>query len=135
MGNRPRKYAGVDGIHEKPAAYAHAPRAKNPGKRPRLRFCGVELPDEVAAFCRRRSLVRFLLIAEELVQQLYPGVQNLRVYLEVDPESGEKAVVINLSLSIEVDELVRRSDAFAASWVEQVPYPQNSKIIVTYGIM
>ena len=55
--------------------------------------------------------------------------------LQVDPETGEEAVIVDVTLRGGVEEVLDQSRSYTARWVERVPWPENSKICISYDLV
>ena len=79
------------------------------------------LPASVLTFCRKHDLVTHLDFAQQLVSRLFEPVRSLRLTLEPDPETGEEAVVIDVSTDLSPSEALSRKREYTRRWVEAVP--------------
>ena len=122
-------------VREKRAAYVRTPKAKAMRAPSRLQLLGVEVPQEVVDFCNREHILEHLMLAGELISECFADVRGMRPSLEVDPETGEEAAVINLTIAGNVDDLVKRSQQFSAAFVAKAPWPARNKIHVCYNVV
>ena len=122
-------------VREKRAAYVRTPTVKAMAASSRLQLLGAEVPKEVVDFCNRDHVLEHLILAGELISQCFADVRGLDPRVEVDPETGEEAVVINLTIAGEIDDLVKRSQQFSSAFVAKVPWPGRDKIHLCYNVV
>jgi len=91
------------------------------------------LPD-VVQFCMREDLANYLQLAGRLISECFPHHRGLEIRLEVDPETGEESVVMDLSVAGDIDKVLQQSDCYTSRWVESVPWPQSGKIHLLYNV-
>ena len=77
----------------------------------------VQVPQEVSDFCADRGLAADLQLSLSLTRETFGPVRNVTVELEVDPETGERYVVVNVSRNLPVDEALARRRAYTMRWV------------------
>ena len=152
MKKTPRETAKAQQVREKRAPYVRAPRAKAPStQRSRadahrraptpeqasrtIELHGTRVPDDVVQFCEREGILNYLLVADELVAECFPDASDLRVEMQEDPETGEKAAVLRLTVAGSTDELLDRADKYTTGWVKRVPWPHCTRISISYDVI
>ena len=79
------------------------------------------IPHSVTAYCEIHNLLAYLKVAISLAEATFDPVYNLRIGVEADPETDEEAVIIDVSVTLGVDEAVSRKGEYTRRWVESVP--------------
>lgn len=79
------------------------------------------LPPDVRRFCESRGILDYLGFALRLAAQTFESTGDPRVTMETDPETGEEAVVIDVSSPMDYHEAVERELRFTRQWVQAVP--------------
>lgn len=79
------------------------------------------LPAPVLAYCQRHGLVDYLTLALRLAGQTFDPVRGIGVGVEVDPETDEEAVIIDVTLALGSEQAVARKREYTRRWVESVP--------------
>lgn len=93
----------------------------------------VQLPDEVAAFCRRQCLEPYVQMASDLVKKCF-SPQEIAFEMEVDPETGEDWLVVNITVQGNRQDVLAAYRSYSYEWVRSVPWPQRNLICVSYDI-
>ena len=122
-------------MREKEAAYTRPGRKTARRAKPRIEILGAEVPADVLTFCEREGILDALMAAGELISQCFPDIRSVGFRVEIDPETGDESVVIDLSIAGEIEDLVRRSQQYSASFVARVPWSERSNIHVCYGVV
>ena len=122
-------------VREKHVVYVRTPRARRARTQPRPQILGIGIPTDVLEFCNRERILDSLVLAGDLISQCFSDVREVRPCLDVDPETGEETVVINLTIAGNVDDLVKRSQQFSAAFVAKAPWPARNKIHVCYNVV
>lgn len=78
-------------------------------------------PPDVRAFCENRGILEYLNLALRLAAQTFELDGEPRVQIEIDPETDEEAVVIDVSSRMSVDEAVERDLQYTRQWVRAIP--------------
>ena len=79
------------------------------------------LGPDVQAFCQRHGIVRFVGEAVRLADGLFSPIQGPAVVLDVDGETGEERVVIEVVVDTTPDETGRRYDDYLLQWIAVAP--------------
>jgi hypothetical protein len=93
------------------------------------------LSGELSDFCVRHELSTHLRVAIGLLKGAFPYVERLNLQLERDPETGDEWVLIELNVSGDVDDVLRRYNHYTDLLVKSVPWPERHKIRIAYNIM
>ena len=125
-----RETSRIHAVRGKEVAYTRPGSKAASRVRPRMEILGAEVAPDVLAFCEREGILDHLKFAGELVAQNFPAIRYVGFSVEVDPETGDESVVIDLSIAGEIDDLVRRSQQFSAAFAAKVPWPELGKISV-----
>ena len=92
------------------------------------------LPPSVISHCEPLGLLEHLRVALRLAEQVFEPVQRISATVEVDPETDESAVVIDVSAALNPDEAAARKRAYAQQWVAAVPPEVIGKIRLVLDI-
>jgi hypothetical protein len=76
----------------------------------------IAIPEDVITYCKSRSLLNDLYSAFRIAEEAYAPAQNWAIGIEPDPDVDDEYVVIDVTTTGDVDELVRKQDAFATNW-------------------
>lgn len=82
---------------------------------------GILVPADVRDVCLARGLTAYLATAVRLATATFVGVQDLHFEVDVDPDTDERRVVLNVTADASADELMDRYRAFIAQWVRAAP--------------
>jgi len=129
-----RETSRIRAVREKEAAYTHTRRKTARRVKPRMEILGAEVPADVLAFCEHEGILEALAAAGELISQCFPDIRSVGFCVETDPETGDESVVIDLCIAGEIEDLVRRSQQYSASFVAKEPWPERSRIHVCYSV-
>ncbi|HXE51613.1 MAG TPA: hypothetical protein VN541_01285 [Tepidisphaeraceae bacterium] len=78
----------------------------------------IQLPPEVLRFCEAHHILPQLETAMRIASEVFTLVRRLDVALEEDPETGEEAVVIDVTLAATVDQSLAQKNTYTRRWVE-----------------
>jgi hypothetical protein len=77
----------------------------------------LQIPPEVAQFCTANGITGDLRLALQLANEIFAPIDRTRLSLEVDPETDEETVAIDIFVPLDVDEALRRERAYSIRWV------------------
>jgi hypothetical protein len=94
------------------------------------------IPDIIAKFCEGRELLADLYLAIRIAEEAYAPASNWKIELQPDPEvEGEEYVVIDVTITGDLDEIMRKQDAFASKWSSCAAHPDATwRIRVLWNI-
>ncbi len=92
------------------------------------------IPDEVSAFCAARPFVTSR-NGRALAELHFAPYRHLSLSMETDPETGHRTVVIDVTLSIGVAEVVKRKQAYTREWITVAPPNAREQIRLLYNIV
>jgi hypothetical protein len=96
---------------------------------------GTSLAPEIVAFCARERIGKELDKAIQLAKKHFVVSTDPTVQLEQDPELDDFHLVVEVSTSGEVRDIVAAHQHFAQEWAAAVPWPKSEKIRLTYDIV
>ena len=76
---------------------------------------------EVQEVCAERRLGSYLPIAMRLARQAFGRVHEMRAGVDVDPDTDERRVVLDVTVDAPLDELLRRYASYTREWVAAAP--------------
>jgi hypothetical protein len=76
---------------------------------------------EVQELCAARGLGTYLPIAVRLARQAFGPVHEMRAGVDVDPDTDERRVVLDVTVDAPLDELLRRYASYTREWVAAAP--------------
>lgn len=77
----------------------------------------VELPENVIKFCQDRGLREALQRSIEIARETFQNIRRISVELEIDPETDNEAIVVQVSAALSVDEAVQAKGQYTRKWV------------------
>jgi len=94
-----------------------------------------QLSSEILYFCYQQKLLQSLPNAINLTQEVFCNIDEQQIRFEVDPETGEEWLVIDITLPGEVDEVLDQYERYTNLFVSSVPWPDRSKIRLSFNII
>lgn len=102
---------------------------------PRICHRRIVLSQSLYNFCLRYNIQNYLQVAINLAKECFPSLNEVQLYLEQDPDTREQWLVIDATVGGEVDEILSKYDKYTDLWVSSVPWPERSKIVLSYNIL
>src|SRR4051812_40296423 len=93
------------------------------------------LSADVVRFGEDHGLMPYLELAIRLAKSTFDHVTNVRVEVDTDPETDEEALVVIISVTAGVDDVVRFKKSYTRQWVDAVPANSREKIRLLYDII
>jgi hypothetical protein len=90
------------------------------------------IPGDVLEFASQRQLLPHLERALRLAESTFLTIRQLSMGVEADPDSDEQYIVIDVTMDLEADEVLRRDDAYTRAWVASTPPDVRSHIRLLY---
>ena len=81
----------------------------------------VELPEDVTKFCQDRGLREALQRSIAIARETFQNIRCISVELEIDPETDDEAIVVQVSAAMSVDEAVQAKGEYTRKWVRVAP--------------
>lgn len=85
-------------------------------------------------YCQRHNLRAFLDIAIEIATRIFAPVEPMSVELEIDPESDEQKLLLNVVSQGSMEAALERYRAFLDEWTEAVTPDVMLQITLMYDI-
>jgi len=93
------------------------------------------IPLEVSEFCVQHGIMSHLETAIRLAKLHFAPYRELRVGVESDPEVDDAAVVIDVTLEMEVNEVLQRKQDYTRDLVASTPPNAREKFRLLYDIV
>jgi hypothetical protein len=77
----------------------------------------VTIPEDVAQFCAAHNITDDLHLAIRLAEASFAPVDRWQVGIEVDPETDDEYVVVDLWAALSVEEALKRDSGFSRRFV------------------
>jgi hypothetical protein len=78
----------------------------------------VRVPQDVVDFCAEHGLAADLQLSLGLVREIFGPVRELVVEVEIDPETGERYVVVNVCRTLSVEDALAHRRAYTTKWIQ-----------------
>lgn len=88
----------------------------------------VQLSPEVLHFCEAHHILPQLETAMRIAGESFTAARALEISIEEDPETGEAAVVIDVTVSATVDEALAQKSIYTRRWVESAAADARERI-------
>ena len=92
------------------------------------------LTPSVLNYCDGNHLIEPLQTALRLVESAFGPAPQLRVALELDPETDDEHLVIDVVTCLPVDDAVARKQEYTRQWVQAMPPEVIGKIRLVLDI-
>jgi hypothetical protein len=92
------------------------------------------LPPAVLRYCEAHQLFEALQTALRLAERSFPEGRELRVAVELDPETEDQHIVIDVVVRLPVADAVARKQEYTRQWVRAVPPEVIGKIRLVLDI-
>ena len=93
------------------------------------------LPEPVVLYCAKHQILSQLKTAVDLAETHFHPVNHLSVGVETDPDVEEDFLVIDVSVAMDADEVLRRKQAYTRAWLNAAPADQRERIRLLYHIL
>ena len=93
------------------------------------------IPDEVLELCARRGNLAHLRTAIRLALEHFKSIRNVEIRVQLDPESDEQRVIVDLTLNGEIEEALESQHAFHRAWAQTVPLSRLDTVRVLYAFI
>ena len=95
-------------------------------------FIDRAIPADVLEFASRQQLVPHLERALRLAESTFAAIRQFGIVVEEDPDSDERYIVIDVTVDLDADEVLRRDEAYARAWVASTPPDVRSRVRLLY---
>lgn len=92
------------------------------------------LPPAVLRYCEAHQLLEPLQIALCLTERTFSQARELRVAVELDPETADEHIVIDVVVGLSVEDAVMRKQEYTRQWVRAVAPEVIGKIRLVLDI-
>lgn len=91
-----------------------------------------DLPVDVHRFCTQHGLLRYLMLALDLVSRRFVLAERPATEIEQDPETGEQWVTVDIVVCGAAEEFFDRYDRYTDAFVAAIPWPERNQIRLSY---
>jgi len=95
---------------------------------------GLQLSPEATTFCTSEGILNFVPVVTEIIQRSFQQIDKVRMAVEEDPETGERWLLIAITVRGEVEEILEQYDRYTEQWVSTAPWPERDKIRLSFNI-
>lgn len=95
----------------------------------------LQLSSEASAFCKRKGILQYIPVAVDLIRTSFHLTGGIETELEIDPETEEEWLSIEISVQGKVEEVIKNYEQYISGWVSSVPWPQRHKIRLSYNVL
>ena len=99
-----------------------------------LTAVGISLPADAAHFCARNDLLSYLEDAVRIASDSFHRLQDLKVVVEADPETGDEYAVIDVVVMGSLDSAMEQYRRYTEQWVRQAPACQQHLIRLVFDV-
>src|SRR6185437_16119219 len=92
------------------------------------------LSPEVRDYCRKLDLLSYIDIAAAAAARHFRPRDAMTAELEIDPETDEKRIILDVTVEASVDEALKRYDAYLREWIVAAPAEVQLHIGLVYDI-
>lgn len=93
------------------------------------------LPPEVRPFCLKEGILNYVPVATDIIEKSFQQIDKIGMAVEEDPETGERWLLIAITVYGEVGEILEQYDRYTEQWVDAVPWPGRDKIRLSFNII
>ena len=93
-----------------------------------------EVPPEVVQFCIQERISKYVPVSVDIIERSFRNVVQTKMRVEEDPDTGEKWLMIAISVHGTVEDVLQDYDRYTESWVSAVPWPECHKIRLSFDI-
>jgi hypothetical protein len=93
------------------------------------------LPPGVRAFCTKEGILNYVPVATEIIEQSFQQIDKIGMAVEEDPETGERWLLIAITVYGEVGEILEQYERYTEQWIAAVPWPERDKIRLSFNII
>jgi hypothetical protein len=92
----------------------------------------VSIPQDVMEYAGVHDLITDLQLAIRLAEDVFGPIEKWRFGLELDPETDEESIAVDIYISLSVDEAVARQHIYSHRWAASAtPAGQHSIVLLT----
>ncbi len=84
--------------------------------------------EPVQWYCDKHRLLPYLRTAVRLAEIHFAPARDLGVSVDIDPETEEEKLVIDVSVATDIDDVLRRKRAYTRDWISSAPLEAGEKI-------
>jgi hypothetical protein len=99
------------------------------------KFHKYNLSQDILRFCVKHRILRYLFITLDIIGQIFSQVEKLSMEQEQDHETDEEWLMIDLTVYGEVDEILEKYNKYTDQIISSIPWPERSKIRLSYNIL
>ena len=90
------------------------------------------LSREAEVFCSRQGIRKYVTVASDLINQCFSNIRGVDSEVFQDPDTEDQLLVIHVEVEGEIEAVLDMYDKYTEEWVSRVPWPERSKITLSY---
>ena len=94
----------------------------------------IVIPQDVQEFCTSHGLAGDLQTSVTLAREVFAPSSRVVVTLEGDPETGEEYIVVQVDVTMAVDEALRRNRGYTSRWIQAASEKGRENIRFLFSI-
>jgi len=91
------------------------------------------VPADVLDLCERHGTLADLQTAIRVAFEHFKSIRNVEIRVQLDPDSDEQRVIVDLTLDGEIEEVLSSRHAYHRSWAQTVPPSQQDTVRLLYA--
>ncbi|MDI6725897.1 MAG: hypothetical protein QMD32_02950 [Smithellaceae bacterium] len=95
----------------------------------------VPLSPAAEAFCNSQGISPYIKVASDLVNKCFSNIKGVAGEVLQDPDVEDQFLVIHVEVKGEIEAVLDMYDKYTEEWVTKVPWPERSKISLSYIII
>ena len=93
---------------------------------------GIDLSGELPSFCYKNNIMKYVKTSVDLIKAYFPSHERISAELVEDTETNEKWVLLNVFIKDEINRILDMYDKYTEEWIDKVPWPDRSKVRISY---
>ena len=94
----------------------------------------ISLPEDVLEFCSAHNLLPSLQSAMSIARESFAPIRRMTVELEVDPETGDETIAVQVGVPLAVEEALSRNRDCTKRWVQTASAEARGKIRLLFDL-
>jgi len=92
----------------------------------------VDLQSEVLQFGYENQIMEYMKISIDLIKNIFTSLRDISAEIMEDDEIADRWMVFNIYVQDEIDNILDMYDRYTEEWVARVPWPERSKIRISF---
>ena len=90
------------------------------------------VPADVREFCAARHLTPLVLLSLRLAHESFAPIERTRVELQDDPETGERRVLVEVTVNADESAVLAMKKDYTRAWVAATPPDTRDRVRLLY---